>query len=353
MSRLTIAAIDCAAITENLERVRTRVGSARVMAVVKAEGYGHGLERAALALRAADAFGVATLNDAIRLRDAGIKNRIVLLQGADEAADLAIVAALDLDIVLHDESQLVLLERHAAPLNLWLKVDTGMHRLGFAPERALDLLAGLATRARELVVMTHFANAESPVDPTVAAQLARFAPLLAAHSGPLSCANSAAILKHLTTHQHWVRAGGILYGLATESGVSGRDLGFVPAMRLSARVIALKDVAVGERIGYGGSAVCTRPTRLGIVAIGYGDGYPRHAPSGTPVWIRGQRAPLLGRVSMDMLTVDLTDVADAAVGDEVVLWGPELPVEAIAEFAGTIGYELTCGMTRRIEYRER
>ena len=347
MSRATFATIDTQAIARNFERVRARTPLAKIMAVVKAEGYGHGLERAAHALKNADAFGVATLNDAERLRAAGLRQRIVLLEGFDEASDLETIARLDLDFVLHDESQLPPLRQHRGPLKVWLKIDTGMHRLGFAPLAAERVLAELRQRDAEIILMSHFANAEGAGEPSVAAQMARFP----AHEGAISWSNSAAILYHPNAHLSWVRAGGILYGLSTEKGRTGADLGFEPAMRLSARLIALKTVDPGERVGYGGTYLCTRPTRLGVVAIGYGDGYPRHAPSGTPVSIRGMRAPLLGRVSMDMLTIDLTDIADASVADEVILWGPELPVEHIAEAAGTISYELTCGMTRRMEYR--
>jgi len=353
MSRATFATIDCDAIARNLEVVRARAPHAKIMAVVKAEGYGHGLERAARALVRADAFGVATLDDAERLRAAGLDNRIVLLEGYDEAEDLKKISALRLDFVLHDSSQLAALGSFSAHpgMLIWLKVDSGMHRLGFEPAAAQAVLQELLARGFEVVLMTHFANAEGAGLPAVDQQSARFFSHFANMSKPLSFANSAAILHHPHSHHDWVRAGGILYGLSTEPKRTGADLGFEPAMHLSARLIALKTVARGERVGYGGSFLCERETRLGVVAIGYGDGYPRHAASGTPVRLRGQRATLAGRVSMDMLTIDVTDVHGVAVGDDVTLWGADLPVEEIAEAAGTISYELTCGMTRRMEYR--
>jgi alanine racemase len=353
MSRATFATIDTAAIARNLDRVRALTPHSKIMAVVKAEGYGHGLERAALAMPQADAFGVATLSDAERLRAVGIQQRIVLLEGFDEPDDLIVIDQLDLDFVLHDESQLAPLARFKPTrrLRIWLKVDSGMHRLGFAPDQAKDVLKTLQMRDCEIVLMTHFANAEGGAEPSVAQQTAQFFDRFGDFDGPLSLSNSAAILHHANAHRSWVRAGGILYGLSTEAGKTGADLGFEPAMRLSARLIALKTVPRGERVGYGGSFLCQRDTRLGVVAIGYGDGYPRHAPSGTPVLIRGKRAQLAGRVSMDMLTIDLTDHPSAQVNDEVTLWGAALPVEEIASAAGTISYELTCGMTRRMEYR--
>lgn len=352
--RATTATIHLPALRHNLDRVRRLAPRSKVMAVVKADGYGHGLERVAAALSGADAFGVATLADAERLRRAGLRHRIVLFPGFDEAGDLPLVRELGIDCVLHHESQLRLLEQAPAgpPIALWIKLDTGMNRLGFRPcearrvyERA-RALAGVG----EIRWMTHFASADEYDREQTEEQVARFTAALRGLPGERSLCNSAALQAFPAYHADWVRPGGMLYGLSTFRGRSGRDLGLEPAMSLSTRLIAVRACEAGERIGYGGSYTCPRAMRVGIAAIGYGDGYPRHAPSGTPVRVAGQTASVVGRVSMDLLAIDLTAAPAADVGSEVLLWGPELPVEHIAEAAGTIGYELVCGVTRRVQF---
>lgn len=355
MSRQTYATIHTHALRHNLRRIREHVAPARVMALVKAEGYGHGLERAAEALADADAFGVATLQDAIRLRAAGFSQRVVLLEGFDHERDLHLIRRLGLDTVVHEDHQVSALEQDpaGAPISVWLKLDSGMHRLGFALDRARELHGRLSALpgVADLKLMSHFACAEGDGRPTAAEQLEAFAAATAGLPGERSLANSAALWTDPQTLGDWVRAGGLLYGLSPLAQSTGVDLGFKPAMTLSARLIAVKNVAAGGRIGYGGSFVADQDMPLGIAAIGYGDGYPRHAPSGTPVRVAGVQTQLVGRVSMDMIAIDLRPVPSAKVGDRVVLWGEGLPVERVARAAGTIGYELCCGMTRRIEYR--
>jgi alanine racemase len=358
VSRLAVASIDLAALTANLARLRALAAPARLMAVVKADGYGHGLERVARALAGADAFGVAAIADGQRLRAAGHAERIVVLSGPDAPGDLAELRRLDLDAVIHHPSQLEWLEAEAggAPLRVWLKVDSGMHRLGFAPQCVAEVHARLARLPQvhpEIVLMTHFAASDEFGNALTAQQIEAFAAATRGLPGPRSLSNSAALLGWPAARGDWVRAGGLLYGLSVVRGKTGADHGVVPAMRLATRLIAVNRVAQGEAIGYAGTWRCPEAMPVGIAAIGYGDGYPRSAPSGTPALLREREVALIGRVSMDLLALDLRAVPDARVGDEVVLWGPDLPVEHIAAAAGTISYELTCGVTRRVLFVER
>ncbi len=357
MSRLAVARIDLAALAANHARLRALAAPARLMAVVKADGYGHGLERVARALRGADAFGVAAIADGQRLRAAGHSERIVVLSGPDEPGDLAEMRRLDLETVIHHGTQLAWLEAETGgtPLRVWLKIDSGMHRLGFAPERAAEVhacLARLPQVHREIVLMTHFAASDEFGNPATARQIEAFAAATRDLPGPRSLSNSAGLLGWPAARGDWVRAGGLLYGLSVVEGKTGADHGMQPALRLSTRLIAVNRVPRGESVGYAGTWTCPEDMPVGIAAIGYGDGYPRGAPSGTPVLLRGREVPLVGRVSMDLLALDLREVSDARVGEEVVLWGPELPAERVAAAAGTLSYPLTCGLTRRVLFVE-
>ena len=357
MSRATVATIHLGALRRNLARVRERARGAKVMAVVKADGYGHGLERVGRALADADAFGVAALGDGLRLRAAGINKRLVVLSGPDEPADMAEVRRLQLDAVIHHETQLQWLEsdRDPRPLRVWLKLDTGMHRLGLPPARAPEAYARLRALANvdsDITLMTHFAASDEFDNLLTADQIAAFEAATRGLSGQRALANSAGVLGWPAARGDWVRVGGLLYGLSVIAGKSGSDLGFEPAMTLSTKLIAVNRIGKGERIGYAASYECPEEMPVGVAAIGYGDGYPRSAPSGTPVLVNGARASLAGRVSMDLITIDLREVPGARVGDPVVLWGRPLPVETIAVPAGTISYDLTCGMTKRVLFVE-
>ncbi|MBS0582170.1 MAG: alanine racemase [Proteobacteria bacterium] len=366
MSRTALATIHLGALRRNLARVRELGKGAKVMAVVKADGYGHGLERVARACAQADALGVAALGDGLRLRSAGNRQRIVVLSGPDEPGDLAEFRRLQLDAVIHHESQLAWLaaERHAAgrrPLRAWLKIDTGMHRLGFDPARVADVHAKLRALPgvdADIVLMTHFAASDEFDNGLTAAQIARFDEVTAELAGARSLANSAGLLGWPTAlaarggAQSWVRVGGLLYGLSVVDGKTGADLGFEPAMTLSTRLISVKQVKRSERIGYAATWECPEDMPIGVAAIGYGDGYPRSAQPGTPVLVNAARAAIVGRVSMDLITIDLRNAPNAQVGDRVTLWGRDLPVETIAAHAGTISYDLTCGMTRRVLFVE-
>jgi len=357
MNRGTQALIDPAALAHNLRCVRQWAPEARVWAVVKANAYGHGAERAAQALNTADGYAVATLGEAIELRRYQPHHPILLLEGVNRLAQLTQVADYQLQSVVHCQEQLEHLRQadlqrlDAAPLSVWLKVDSGMHRLGFAPadlEAARTLLAGLAGVQLE-GVMTHLACADEPNRPEpTRQQLTRFGACVRP-ADRLSIANSAAVIAWPETHRDWVRPGIMLYGSSPFAERDGVDLGLRPVMTLTAPVLAVRSVAAGETIGYGQAWRAERESRIATLAIGYGDGYPRQAPNGTPIWLNGQTVPLAGRVSMDMLMVDVTDLAQVAVGDNAELWGNRLSVDRVARAVGTIGYELLTRLTARVE----
>lgn len=359
MSRTTVATIHLGALRHNLARLKALAAPSKVMAVVKADAYGHGLERVARALNGdADAFAVAALGDGLRLRAAGHRQRIVVLSGPDSAHDIAEMQRLQLDAAIHHETQLQWLAQ-ADPglgrLRAWLKIDTGMHRLGFAPQQVAQVherLCGMKGVDAQIGLLTHFAESEVFDGEQTPAQLACFKEVTRLFDGPRSLSNSAAVLGWPDARGDWVRTGGLLYGLSVVDGKSGADFGFRPAMTLSTRLIAINRVARGERIGYNGTWACPEDMPVGVAAVGYGDGYPRSVAAGTPVLVGDQRVPLIGRVSMDLITLDLRTATDAKVGDRVVLWGPQLPVEQVAAQAGTISYELVCGMTRRVLFVE-
>jgi alanine racemase len=357
VSRSATATIHLDALRDNLARVRALAEGAKVMAVVKADAYGHGLERCAKALAGADAFGVASIADGLRLRAAGLRQRIVVLSGPDAAGDLAEMRRLRLEAVIHHESQLAMLEaEHGGdPLKVWLKLDTGMHRLGFAPGRATELHARLRAMPAvdpAIVLMTHFASSDEFDNDLTARQTRSFLDATKDLPGERALSNSAGLLGWPDARGDWVRVGGLLYGLSVAEGKTGADLGFRPAMTLTTRLVAINRIAHGERVGYGATYECPEDMPIGVAAIGYGDGYPRSAKSGTPVLVGDAPAAVVGRVSMDLLTLDLRNAPDAKVGDVVTLWGPRLPAETVAQHANTISYELTCGVTRRVLFAE-
>lgn len=357
MARPTSATIHTDALRHNLGQIRLRAPNSRVMAVVKADGYGHGLERVARALGGADAFGVASLSDAERLRAAGISQPVLLLSGFDEPADIERLRQLQVDTTVHHETQVQMLEQASAggQVRCWLKVDSGMHRLGFAPEVVRDVharLSRLTGIVGEVVLMNHFASSDEFHGPQTREQMQVFAEATSGLPGQRSLANSAAVLGWPGAHADWVRPGGAMYGMSVVAGTVGADFGLRPAMTLSTRLIAVNPLRRGQRVGYAGTWTCPEDMRVGVAAIGYGDGYPRAAPAGTPVLVDGRPASVIGRISMDLMTIDLRGHDDARVGSPVTLWGPDLPVERIAEAAVTISYELTCSITRRVRFVE-
>lgn len=322
------------------------------MAVVKANGYGHGLAWAANTLKEADGFAVASTEEGMQLRLAGIVKPIMLLEGFFSADELPALQLRQLAPVLHNEQQLHLLESHPAvlPHAVWIKLDTGMHRVGFAPDRLADVLARLRklSAIRELRVLTHFANADDVTDNTTRTQIESFGSSVNGLGLETSLANSAGIVAWPDSHADWVRPGIMLYGASPLHGKSAHELDLQPVMTLESALIAVHPRRKGEAVGYGGDFVCPEDMPVGVAAVGYGDGYPRHAPAGTPVLVNGSRVPLIGRVSMDMITVDLRTQPNARVGDPAVLWGAGLPVDEVAAHAGTISYELLCQVTERI-----
>jgi len=318
--------------------------------VIKANAYGHGLARAARAFSAADGFALVELEAAVRLREAGYTQRIALLEGFFDARELAVMADHNLTCAVHSMEQVKMLE--ASPpkgrLEVMVKVNTGMNRLGFQPAEFPEALARLRKHPRvsRLMLMTHFANADDACG--IAAPLAAFEQLAAGQDLPWSLANSATVLRFPEAHADWIRPGIMLYGCSPFPGRVGEDDGLRPAMTLESEIISVRDLVPGDSVGYGGAYVADRATRVGIVACGYADGYPRHAPTGTPVLVGGRLTRTLGRVSMDMLCVDLALHEDAGVGTRVVLWGEGNPVEQVAEAAGTVGYELLCALAPRV-----
>lgn len=349
------ARISTGAMAHNLRVARSRAGGARVFAVVKANAYGHGLSRARRALAAADGFAVLTLEEAANLRQMGVGQPILLLEGLFGADEIAACAELDLWPVLHHDAHLDWLEQHppARPLHVFLKFDSGMHRLGLP----LAGHAAILARARSLpgvasiTLMTHFAQADEAAG--VEWQLQPFLRELDRYDLPWSSANSAALLRHPETRGAWVRPGLMLYGASPFPELTAAELGLRPAMTLQSEIISVQMLQAGEGVGYGQLFRADRAMRVGVVACGYADGYPRHAPTGTPVLVNGHRSWTLGRVSMDMLCVDLSDCGDAGIGSPVVLWGEGLPVDAVAAAAGTTSYELLCALAARVPVTER
>lgn len=351
MPRQTVARINLDNLRHNFRVARERAGGARAMAVVKADGYGHGIERVAKALADdAEYYAVACLEEALALRTAGLSQPVLLMQGVHQAVDLALCEAEGFTVVVHHEHQLAWLESGGARPRVWLKVNSGMNRLGFAPEQVEAVsrrLQGMGVRVTG--AMTHFACADDAHSDRTREQTAVFeeatVPL-----APLerSVANSAAHFRPGQRLFDWTRPGIMLYGSSPMLGHHGPELGLRSVMTLESRLIAIRHLAPGDAVGYGETWRASTPAVMGMVCIGYGDGYPRHAINGTPVWLRGRRASLIGRVSMDMLAVDLSGIEGAAVGDPVELWGPNVPIDEVAACAGTISYQLLTGITGRV-----
>lgn len=355
MARPIRADIDLEALAHNFTQVRNAAPHSQAMAVVKANAYGHGITRVATALSSADGFGVACLEEAQALRAAGIRQPITLLEGFFEAEELAEISRQQLIPALHHPRQLEQLEAATLPepVHVWLKLDTGMHRLGFEAGQAVSLLQRLQAlpQVASVSVMSHLACADDRQDDRTERQLQQFLAETDTLQVPRSLANSGGLLGWPATRLDWVRPGLMLYGVSPFPETPASELGLRPVMTLRTRLIAVQEYPAGTEIGYGGSWVCPEAMPVGVAAVGYGDGYPRHAPAGTPVLVNGRQARLVGRVSMDMICIDLRDHPGAEIGSEVVLWGEGLPVENVATAAGTIPYELLCRVTARVPDR--
>lgn len=359
MPRPILATVHTAALSHNLERVRAAAPDARVWAVVKANAYGHGIERAFDALRSADGFALLDLDEARRLRALDWRGPILLLEGCFEARDLELCSRLGLWHAIHCNEQIDMLAAHKTqlPHRVFLKMNTGMNRLGFAPERfrAAWTRLNALPQVEEISLMQHFPDADGPKG--ISAQLRTFESVTHDLPGERTLSNSAAILRHagvLAGCSDWVRPGIVLYGSAPDFPEhSAEDWGLQPTMTLSSKIIGIQQLQAGDTVGYGSTFVAEEAMRIGVVACGYADGYPRHCGTGTPMLVNGVRTRMVGRVSMDMVTVDLSPVPQARMGSEVTLWGVAssgavLPIDEVARAGGTVGYELMCAVAPRV-----
>jgi alanine racemase len=352
MSRNTIASIDLAAIRHNLGVVRKLVPGSKIASVVKADGYGHGITRVVGALQDSDLLAVATSDEAAALRNGGWTGRLLMLEGYANVDEYELARFLNAETVVHHQSQLEMLRQRGWTTGnrVWLKLDTGMHRLGFPMEDVQAVFSELETVAGTgaVTLMSHFACADETTNPQTRLQIQRFDESIQGLNADHSLANSAGILNFPQSHRDLVRPGILLYGISPKPSQPASEFGFRPAMTLSCELVAINQCHKGETIGYGATYQCPVDMRIGVAAIGYGDGYPRHLRNGTPVLVNGRQAKLAGRVSMDLITLDLRGHDDAATGDTVVLWGEGLAVETVAPWADAVPYELICGVTGRV-----
>jgi alanine racemase len=350
MSRPLQVRINLSALQNNLAVARQRAPHSRIMAVIKANGYGHGLLRVARALAGAEGFAVIDLNDAVVLRDAGFRQRVLLLNGFYSPEELPVITEYSLTPVIHHQQQVDRLGSATLPvrLDVFLKLNTGMNRLGFKPGAFPSALSALKQNrlVPGITLMTHFACADDAQG--IAGQFEQFNKITARETLPRSLANSAALLRYPETHGDWVRPGIMLYGSSPFTETSAGQLGLQPAMTLESEIIATQDLQPGDKVGYTGLFTAEKAMRVGIVACGYADGYPRHARTGTPVCVEGKITRTLGRIAMDTLCVDLSEIPQAHVGTPVTLWGEGLPVEEVATAAGTVSYELFTKLNSRV-----
>lgn len=352
--RTATATINLSALVDNFTAIKLLAPKSKVLAVLKANAYGHGLALIAEALsQITDAFGVARIDEALALRASGITKPIVLLEGFFEAQDLAVLADNNLQTIVHNEQQLneICNASLIQPLKVWLKIDTGMHRLGIDKQefpRYYQQLSQSSNVQQPIILMSHLGSADDKSSSATDRQLSLFESITAGKANELSLANSAAICNWPKTHFQWVRPGLLLYGVSPINDLLS-NINITPVMTLQSSLIAIRTLAAGETVGYGGAWKSKGKTKIGIIAIGYGDGYPRHAKNGTPVLVNGRRVPLIGRVSMDMITVDLGVNSTDTIGDIATLWGEGLAVEEVASCATTIPYELLCNISRRVK----
>ena len=357
MTRPSRVIIDIKALEHNFSRIKELVHNSKIMAIIKADAYGHGIVRVAKTLRDADAFGVACLEEAEQLRIASITTPIILLEGPYKPNDLSLIIKLNLEVVIHNEYQLELLEKSKidGAIKVWLKIDTGMHRLGFSVDKTEEMLRRLML-CRNInstpILMSHLATANEKNHALTYQQLDTFREISKIVNIEKTIANSAAVINFPDVHFDWVRPGLMLYGVSPLINSCGHDHGLKSVMTLESEIISIQYLSKGEPVGYGATWRCPENMPVGIIAAGYGDGFPRHAKSGTPILVNNVRCPLIGRASMDMLTIDLRNQSNAKIGDRVVLWGGSLPIEEIATYAETIPYELLCGVHKRLQFVE-
>lgn len=360
-----IAHIDLSSLRYNLDWLKTRLfPKTKILGMVKCNAYGHGAPEVATEIaNLVAAFGVANIDEGLELRAAGIFTPIVVLQGFADAAELLLMDKYKLETVIHNQEQLTILEKLSLKnlLSVWCKIDTGLHRLGFSPQEAVNAMCTLLQNPnvqKPLQIMTHFSSADDLFGSETAEQFGCFQATMKnldllstrAPACQFSLANSAAILNWPELCVDVVRPGILLYGASPLSDKTGTDLGLKPVMTLKSQLIAIHDLQKGDRVSYGGSFTCPEPMRVGIVAIGYGSGYPRGAKNGTPILINGEICPLIGRVAMDMLCVDLRPCSAACIGATAILWGEGLPIEQVAQHNDTIAHELFAHLTARVHY---
>ena len=355
MDSFPTATIDLNALQHNLSRVKERAPNSKIMSVVKANAYGHGLVQSAQALKNSDAFAVARVSEGVRLRKAGIQQPIVILEGAFTQADFELASDHDLSLVFHQLVQIELFTtiKLAKPLRFcWLMVETGMYRLGISPDDVDDALAILNNSKNisgSLGLMSHFANADEQNDARNQQQLDKMTHVTDSRNTIVSMANSAAILSINNSYADWVRPGLMLYGISPFEGLTAAELGLKPVMKLTSTIITIQNIVAGEQVGYGGDFIADKNSRIATVAIGYGDGYNRQLSSKGTVLVRNKIVAVLGRVSMDMICIDISELPDVQLGETVCLWGDEnLTVEQIAQQANTIPYELVCQVSERV-----
>jgi alanine racemase len=353
MTRPAQVVINLSALRHNYSRVRSLAPNSQIITIVKADAYGHGLVRVATTLCESDAYGVASIEEAIELRDAGINKPIILLEGPFSIEELAIIDKLKFEIVVHNNEQIRMIEKSlvTGPLKVWLKVDTGMHRLGFEPDEVIkshQRLGESGKISQPISLMTHLVNASDPSSELTDKQLGIFQDCCNGIPGARSIANSAGIVAWPKSHADYVRPGLMLYGISPIEGGVAADYDLMPVMTLKSRLISIKVVKRDEHVGYGAEWICPEDMPVGIVAAGYGDGYPRHANSGTPVIVNGQATQVIGNPSMDMIAIDLRNINEVQLGDPVELWGNAQPVEEVSNHAGTIPYELVSGVHKRL-----
>jgi alanine racemase len=359
MSRPSKIIIDLAAIKGNCQIAQNLAPQSKTVAVVKADAYGHGAVEVALALEPqVEMLTVSSLEEALVLRRHGLTIPILLLEGCFDQSELQVAVAQHCELIIHNKIQVQqLLDCELqGPIKVWLKIDTGMHRLGFLPDEVETVYTQLigSSKVKSIVLVTHFAHADEIGGAHTQGQIKQFnscvKPILQAMQEPveLSMANSAAIMAWQDSQVDWTRPGIMLYGLSPFSAATEQAKNLIPAMTFESQIIALREIATGESVGYGCTWQAKRPSVIATIAVGYGDGYPRTAKSGTPVLINGQRAPLAGRVSMDLISVDVTDLVNVKIGDTAILWGKDLSANEVANWADTIGYELVTRMPKRV-----
>jgi alanine racemase len=352
MTRPVVVELDLNALRHNIKRIRELTPKTKILAMIKANAYGHGLIPVAKALASSsvEGFGVACSEEALYLRHAGIKQRIVLMEGLFSAEELPLLEKYKLDTVIHDQRQLSLLTQTSftKPVNVWIKINTGMNRLGFSTQDFAKIwqYCQACSWLNVVCVMTHFSHADHQDKTKTLQQIKDFEQALQGLTIEKSLANSAAILAYPHAHADWIRPGLLLYGVSPFAECSGVQHGLKPVMNLKSELIAINPVQAGDQVGYSGTWIAPDTMRIGVAAIGYGDGYPHSAKSGTPVLVNNKFAELVGQVSMDMITIDLSSHPDAKLGDPVCLWGTGLPIEQVANSTSTLRYELLCGINR-------